>query len=144
MQGNGSWNYALSQTPQQLSTAGGGLGYNFWDDVNGKLQSDVGLNHLWEKYSDGNNESEWALRWNLLYAKTLYGRFNLYEEINWLQPLKSGMILNTKTGLKIQVMDNFYVNSEYNFNYTTQENSTTTVGSKRLSHLINFGMGINW
>ena len=144
LQGNLSWAYALDQTPQSLISAGPSVGYQFWDNPDGSLQSSLGVNHLWEVYKTGKKQNEWALRWDLKYSKTFTNLVSCYEHIKALQPLRNGIILATNTGCKIQITDNFFVNAEYDYNYTTQEDPKVTVGSQRLSHIFHFGFGVNW
>lgn len=144
LQSNANWTYALDQTPQSFASAGPGIGYQFWDNPDGSLQSDIGVNRLWEAYKTGRKQNEWALRWDLKYTKTFMQLFNCYQNINILQPLDNGYILNATTGCKVQLTDNFFVNAEYYYNYTTQRDPSVTVGSQRLSHILNFGFGVNW
>jgi len=144
LQGNASWAYSLDQVPQTLVQAGPGIGYQFWDNPQGSLQSDIGVNHLWEVYRTGDRQTEWALRWDLKYNQNFMKEFNFYQNINLLQPLNNGLILTTESGIKYQLTDNFFLKVEYDYNYTTQEDPSATVGSNRISHIFYFGLGVNW
>ncbi len=144
IEGNSGWKYIIDQTPQSLFTVGPGIGYQFWDTPKSSLQSGLGIKHLWEHYANGETQTEWAASWNLKYTKTFFNLFNCYQNISLLQPFSNGLILNTETGCKIQLTDNLFFNTNYDYNYTSQKDPSVTVGSRRLSHILNFGVGVNW
>ncbi len=141
--GNSAWNYDSDDDPMESVSLGAGLGYQFWDDADGKLKSNFGLTHLWENYvNESSNKKRWAFTLSTDYEQKLWQ--NIFLKHNSLLSKRlSGlmeMIYDADTAIKVMLTDKLWVNLLHEFNY----NNRPTSKSYRLDNSLTLGIGYDW
>ena len=141
--GNGQWFYDRDESLRQRAVLGGGVGYQFWNSSDSSLKTDLGLSHLWEGYRSGNRQRQWALRWNLGYARTLFAGIEGELDLStFYRPQSSAHLLwDLDTGLKYRVTERFSFNLRYRLERESSSGRVTREPSKKQLAL---GVGFGW
>ncbi len=103
-------------------TLGAGLGRQFWDNSLGALQAELGISAVIEEL-DADSEVNPALRWALRYNRFLVEkRLELVHnhEILALADSDRGQILDSSTGLRLQVSDSIDATMTLDWRYETE------------------------
>lgn len=121
-------------------TAGGGVGYRFWDTSFGALTVEAGANVVVEKL-DGERDENPALRWALEYNRFLFSKkLEFFHNHSLLVISSRGEVLDTSTGLRLPLNDWFDANLRVDY----QRDTDPPEGNGQSDVTYNLGVGVKF
>ncbi|MFV2091200.1 MAG: YdiY family protein, partial [Pseudomonadales bacterium] len=102
-------------------TAGGGAGYQFWDNSMGALSSDLGLSYVTEDL-EGVTENNPAIRWGVEYNRFFLSKKAEYfylQNILFIPTNNRGTIYTGSTGLRFSLTEMLTANLRVDLAYET-------------------------
>ncbi len=123
-------------------TAGGGIGYQFWDNSFGALSAELGVNVVVEKLAEESEENP-ALRWALSYKRYLWSkRVELFHghSILVIPDADRGEVIDSSTGVRLAVTDRIDASLRVNVQHETKP----AEGNHKTDVTYSLGVGIRF
>ncbi|MCZ6852548.1 MAG: DUF481 domain-containing protein [Gammaproteobacteria bacterium] len=123
-------------------TAGGGIGYQFWNNSFGALSAELGVNVVVEEL-DGESEENPALRWALRYKRYLWSkRLELFHghSILVIPDADRGEVIDSSTGVRLAVNDRI----DASLRVDVQHETKPPAGNHKTDVTYSLGMGIRF
>ena len=125
------------------STFGGGVGYQFFEDVRKKLSAELGVSYVDENFRIAEDNSyaggRWSINFDYWIIENKIDLFHYQEGYFSLEDVKD-MNLLTQQGLRFTVLKDFYTTFQANVTYENQPSP----GFKKTDTALIFGLGYNF
>ena len=125
------------------STFGGGVGYQFWEDVRKKLSCELGISYVDENFQIAEDNAYAGGRWSINFDYWIIEKkidlFHYQEGYFSLEDL-ADMNLLTEQGLKFMVLKDFYTSFQANVTYENRPSP----GFEKTDTALIFGLGYNF
>ncbi len=125
------------------STFGGGVGYQFWEDVRKKLSFELGVSYVDENFRIAEDNAyaggRWAINFDYWILQDKIDLFHFQEGYFSLEDFKD-MNLITEQGLRFMVLKDFYTSFQVNVAY----DNIPSPGFKSTDTALIFGLGYNF
>jgi putative salt-induced outer membrane protein YdiY len=127
---------------RQLSL-GFGTGYQIIDTKDEKLRAELGLAHVYEEDTNGDEDEYFSIRWYVNYFRTLFaGKLTTYHTQEGLFPFESpsNLAIDTETGIRMPVSENMniFIEADIEWDSDPQDNKEKTDTAYKV------GVGFNW
>lgn len=125
------------------STFGGGVGYQFFEDVRKNLSAELGLSYVDENFRVAEDNSYTGGRWSINFDYAIIKDkidFFHYQEGYFSLEKFADMNLLTEQGLRFSVLKDFYTTFQVNVTYDNEPSP----GFKSTDTAILFGLGYNF
>lgn len=137
---NALFDYNPFQDLDLRSTFGGGLGYQFFEDVRKKLAAELGVSYVDENFRIAPDDSYAAGRWSINFAywilKDKIDFFHYQEGYFSLDDFED-MNLRSEQGLRFRVLEDFFTSLQVNVAY----DNVPSPGFDKTDTAIIFGLG---
>ena len=140
---NTSLDYNPFQDLDLRSTVGGGLGYQFFEDLRKSLAAELGVSYVDENFRIAPDNSYAAGRWSINFDYMIIpdkiALFHYQEGYFSLEDF-ADMNLRTEQGLRFNVLKDFYTTLQVNVTY----DNLPSPGFKKTDTAILFGLGYDF
>ena len=141
VQGAGGRDFDSDADLRYRSSAGGSLGYRFWETKKRELRTSVGLSRLWEKYQVNSRKKDFAMSWMTNYRSDLLSELAYYVNTRVFYRLGSGeKLVSLRQGLKWKLSAELSLKLNHNLDYDSQPLDNV----KKTDHQIKMGVGYQW
>ena len=140
--GNASWEKDKIKSLDHRTTAGVGLGHQFYEEPDLNLSIELGPSYVWEKYANSNNDkNSGAGHWKLNYDQLFWDRVTLFHDQDIFYRFKEkSWLLQTETGFRVKLIDLLHLTVKYEFDYDNDPQP----GKKKDDSKLMFGLGASW
>lgn len=124
------------------TSAGVGLGYQFFDNAQRSLSVELGASYVNSNYYTADNEANPAARWALDYQERLFGGVRLFHAQEGFQSMDSSdeLQVTTRTGVRFPLLAGISGTLQANIDY----NKTPPAGNKTTDSAYLLTAGYSW
>lgn len=101
------------------TTAGIGMGYQFWDRPGSRLATELGVSYIHEDFDEAEDRGQPAARYALDFLRRLTAGPTLFHHHEVLAGLEHGkdILLHAETGLRLTLLENVTGTVQINYDY---------------------------
>ncbi|OED43171.1 hypothetical protein ACH42_10800 [Endozoicomonas sp. (ex Bugula neritina AB1)] len=141
IQGAGTRDFDSDADLRYRTSAGGSLGYRFWETRKRELRTSAGLSRFWEKYKINNRKKDFAITWMINYRSELKEALEYYSDTQIFYRLGSGERLVTlNQGIKWRFDSGISLKLDHSLDYDSQSLDVI----KKTDNQIKMKVGYQW